>query len=96
MVLKNGDFFSALPGLRASAPSGRVCGTNIRKRNMTTESWERMRQTWERKNVSVHSRQETWGTSVIDRISEQLRRELLGLRGFSSQNIRNMRSFYEY
>jgi len=48
-----------------------------------------------RKNVSAHSRQETWGTSVIDRISEQLRRELLGLRGFSSQNIRNMRSFYE-
>lgn len=48
-----------------------------------------------RKNVSAHSRQEAWGTSVIDRISEQLRRELLGLRGFSSQNIRNMRSFYE-
>ena len=65
---------------------------------MTTESWERMRQSWERKkrkNVSAHSRQETWDTSVIDRISEQLRRELLGLRGFSSQNIRNMRSFYE-
>lgn len=66
---------------------------------MTTESWKRMRQTWERKkrkNVSAHSRQEAWGTSVIDRISEQLRRELPGLRGFSSQNIRNMRSFYEY
>ena len=46
--------------------------------------------------VSAHSRQETWGTSVIDRISEQLRRELPGLRGFSSQNIRNMRTFYEY
>lgn len=41
-------------------------------------------------------RQEAWGTSVIDRISEQLRRELPGLRGFSSQNIRNMRTFYEY
>ena len=49
-----------------------------------------------KKNVSAHSRQETWGISVIDRISEQLRRELPGLRGFSSQNIRNMRSFYEY
>ena len=63
------------------------------------QTWKRMRQTWERKkrkNVSAHSRQETWDTSVIDRISEQLRRELLGLRGFSSQNIRNMRSFYEY
>lgn len=46
--------------------------------------------------VSAHSRQEAWGTSVIDRISEQLRRELPGLRGFSSQNIRNMRTFYEY
>ena len=45
--------------------------------------------------MSANSRQEAWGTSVIDRISEQLRRELLGLRGFSSQNIRNMRSFYE-
>ena len=49
-----------------------------------------------KKNVSANSRQEAWGTSVIDRISEQLHRELPGLRGFSSQNIRNMRSFYEY
>lgn len=46
--------------------------------------------------VSAHSRQEAWGTSIIDRISEQLRRVLHGLRGYSSQNIRNMRSFYEY
>lgn len=46
--------------------------------------------------VSAHSRQEEWGTSVIDRISEQLHRELSGLRGFSSQNIRNMCSFYEF
>ena len=46
--------------------------------------------------VSAHSRQEAWGTPVIDRISEQLRSELPGLRGFSSQNIHNMRSFYEY
>ena len=30
--------------------------------------------------VSAHSRQEAWGTSGIDRISEQLRRELPGLR----------------
>lgn len=46
--------------------------------------------------VSSHSRQEVWGTSIIDRISEQLRRDLPGLRGFSSQNIRNMRIFFEY
>ena len=46
--------------------------------------------------VSVNSRNGTWGNSVINRISEQLKRELPGLRGFSGQNIRNMRSFAEY
>ena len=46
--------------------------------------------------ISYHTRQEKWGTSAIDRISEQLRRELPGLRGFSTRSIRNMRVFYEY
>lgn len=43
--------------------------------------------------VSNRSRQEKWGMSIIDSISEQLRRELPGLRGFSARNIRNMRTF---
>ena len=46
--------------------------------------------------VSANSRQGTWGTGAIDGISQQLRRELPGLRGFSSQNIRNMRQFAEF
>lgn len=46
--------------------------------------------------VSNRSRQEKWGTSIIDSISEQLRRELPGLRGFSARSLRNMRTFYEY
>lgn len=46
--------------------------------------------------VSVNSCQGTWGTGAIDDISLQLRRELPGLRGFSSQNIRNMRQFAEF
>jgi len=46
--------------------------------------------------VSVHSRQEEWGTAVIERISEQLRRDLPGLRGFSARSIRKMRVFYEF
>ena len=46
--------------------------------------------------VSHRSRQEKWGTSIIESISEQLRRELPGLRGFSARSIRNMRTFYEY
>jgi predicted nuclease of restriction endonuclease-like (RecB) superfamily len=46
--------------------------------------------------VSIHSRKEVWGTGAIDSISEQLRRELPGLRGFSGKNIRNMRQFAEF
>lgn len=36
-----------------------------------------------------------WGSSVMDKISEQLRKELPGLRGFSSSNLYEMRKFYE-
>ena len=46
--------------------------------------------------VSANSRKGTWGTAAIDEISELLRRELPGLRGFSAQNIRNMRQFAEF
>ncbi|MBR2261545.1 MAG: DUF1016 family protein [Paludibacteraceae bacterium] len=46
--------------------------------------------------VSANSREGTWGTGAIHTISEQLHRELPGLRGFSIQNIRNMRQFAEF
>ena len=46
--------------------------------------------------VSANSREGTWGTGAIDRISEQLCRELPGLRGFSASSIKDMRAFYEY
>lgn len=45
--------------------------------------------------VSANSRAGTWGTRAIDAISEQLSKELPGLRGFSPQNMRNMRQFFE-
>lgn len=46
--------------------------------------------------VSANSRQGVWGTGAIERISEQLRKELPGLRGFSAESIKKMRSFYEF
>lgn len=45
--------------------------------------------------VSDHSRKGFWGTGAIERISEQLQKELPGLRGFGARQIKNMRSFYE-
>ena len=47
------------------------------------------------KYVSQHSRKGTWGSGALEVISEQLRRELPGLRGYSATALRNMRKFYE-
>ena len=47
------------------------------------------------KYVSDNTRKGVWGTGAIETISEQLRRELPGLRGFGVSNIKNMRQFYE-
>ena len=47
------------------------------------------------KYVSINSRNGRWGEGEIDTISEQLEKEMPGLRGFSSRNIRNMRRFFE-
>ena len=47
------------------------------------------------KYISLNSRQGFWGKGAIETISEQLRRELPGLRGYSPSNMKNIRLFYE-
>ena len=45
--------------------------------------------------VSVNTRNRNWGKGFIEAVSEQLRKELPGLRGFSAASLRKMRTFYE-
>ena len=45
--------------------------------------------------ISLHSRKGYWGTGAIQSISQQLQRELPGLRGFGERQLKNMRSFFE-
>lgn len=45
--------------------------------------------------LSSKKGKKTWGTSVLDTISSQLRKELPGLRGFSATSLKNMRLFYD-
>ena len=47
------------------------------------------------KYVSQNTRQGVWGTGALEAISQILRRELPGLRGFSVSSLKNMRLFYE-
>lgn len=45
--------------------------------------------------VSEHSREGYWGTGAVENISRQLKSEMPGLKGFSVENIKLMRRFYE-
>ena len=45
--------------------------------------------------VSANSRKGFWGTNAIETISERLRKDLPGLKGFSTTSIKKMRQFYE-
>ena len=45
--------------------------------------------------ISANTRNKNWGTGMIKAISQRLRNELPGLRGFGETNLKNMRIFYE-
>ena len=45
--------------------------------------------------VSANTRKKNWGKGALAAISEQLRKELPGLKGFSATNLKNMRIFFE-
>ena len=45
--------------------------------------------------ISANSRDGFWGTGAIKTISEQLRKEMPGLKGFSESSLKNMRMFFE-
>lgn len=45
--------------------------------------------------VSANTRNKNWGQGMLEQISERLRQELPGLRGFKVSHLKNMRTFYE-
>lgn len=45
--------------------------------------------------ISENTRNKNWGSGVLKNISERLRQELPGLRGFGLSSLKNMRAFYE-
>lgn len=45
--------------------------------------------------LSEQARLHKWGSGIIQSISEQLQKEIPGLRGFGVSSLKNMRQFYE-
>ena len=47
------------------------------------------------KYKSLNTRKGVWGLGALDAISQILRKELPGIRGYSASSMKNMRKFYE-
>ena len=45
--------------------------------------------------ISQNTRKNKWGTNAITTISQMLKHEMPGLRGYSESNLKKMRIFYE-
>ena len=46
------------------------------------------------KNIVLKQKAFGWGKSVVKNLSDELRKEFVGIKGFSVQNLWNMRQFY--
>lgn len=46
-------------------------------------------------DISARMTREGWGTKVVDRLADDLRRAFPGMKGFSPRNLRYMRAFAE-
>ena len=47
------------------------------------------------KSIVIRQEQFGWGKSVVETLSNDLQKEFVGVKGFSSQNLWRMRKFYE-
>lgn len=48
------------------------------------------------RKISVNTKKMAWGSKVLDQISNELQKELPGLKGFSAANLKKMRTFADF
>ncbi len=48
------------------------------------------------KLINEKTKQGKWGDKILTQLSNDLQKELPGLKGFSATNLKNMRAFFEY
>ena len=46
------------------------------------------------RNIVLKQEAFGWGKSIVKNLSDELRKEFVGIKGFSVQNLWNMRQFY--
>jgi predicted nuclease of restriction endonuclease-like (RecB) superfamily len=83
------DYGKLLHELKARIRSAQIKAGISVNREMILLYWEIGRQIFERQS------KDGWGSSVVERLSMDLRREFPDIKGFSERNLWNMRSFFD-
>ena len=78
-----------LADLKERIRKARIKAALSANRELVLLYWEIGRMILERQ------RKEGWGSKVIDRLAQDLRREFPDLKGFSARNLKYMRAFAE-
>lgn len=81
------DYKSFLSDLKDRIRQARLTTAIKANTALTILYWEIGREILQRQN------KEGWGTKVVDRLAQDLRREFVDMKGFSRSNLLNMRAF---
>ena len=83
------NYFALLDGLRQRIRSAQVQAALAVNQEMLQLYWQMGRE------ISVRQQIAGWGSKVIERLSQDLRREFPDMKGFSPRNLRYMKAFAE-
>ncbi len=86
--VEKGSYADLLIGIKARVQTARIRAGLAVNQELIQLYWDIGKLVAERQN------EEGWSSSVIDRLSADVRREFPDLKGFSSRNIWRMKSFY--
>src|SRR5882724_11441880 len=89
MIVMETEYVGLIAELKKSIVQSRYAAAKLVNKEQLTLYWKIG------KVLSEKIEREKWGARVLERIAEDLQRQLPGLRGFSFRNLKNMRLFYE-
>lgn len=88
-VKNNKNYSNLLENIKKRVLSARISAARTINRNLVELYWDIG------KMIVEKQREEGWGKSVVEKLSQDLRKEYPGESGFSSRNLWDMKRFYE-
>lgn len=88
ITIKSKDYISFLEDIKKKITKARISAYKSLNKELIKLYWEIGR--------SILEKQERygWGKSIVERLSNDLKKEFFGIRGYSTQNLWYMRQFY--